>query len=121
MPSQVLEPYDNFSKYPPFPPKNVIIFLIGILILCYLGAHANLWNPSCLLSGRKVRDSEEERSKTNNAIKSGHYVYACSPRAAHALSSDQFNGIMGTTARIDRLINMVTVLFLQITYRLSYI
>jgi hypothetical protein len=31
--------------------------------------------------------------KKNDAIKSGHYVYACSPRAAHALRSDQLKKI----------------------------
>ena len=42
-------------------------------------------NPTCLLSGRKLRTLERKKKK-NNAIKSGHYVYACSPRAAHALN-----------------------------------
>jgi hypothetical protein len=83
---------------------------------CDLGANAKFRNPSCLLSGRKVRDSEEREKKTkimpgtmanfvsvccpraahapyldqNDAIKSGHYVYVFSPRAMHTLRSDQF-------------------------------
>ena len=46
-------------------------------------------NPTCPLTGRKVRDSEEEERKKNNGKYYGHYVYTCSPRAAHALRSDQ--------------------------------
>ena len=29
----------------------------------------------------------------NNAIKSGHYVYACSPKATDALHSNQFSAL----------------------------
>ena len=35
---------------------------------CYLGAHAKIQNPSCLLSGRKVRESEERREITASTI-----------------------------------------------------
>ena len=41
----------------------------GILLSCGLGAHEKFQNP--LLSGSKVRASEE-RGKRNNAIKSVH-------------------------------------------------
>ena len=37
-----------------------------------------LQNPTCPLSGRKVRQKEEERREKNNANYYGHYVYACS-------------------------------------------
>ena len=40
-----------------------ICFSLESSSFCYLGAHAKIQNPSCLLSGRKVRDSEEEREK----------------------------------------------------------
>jgi len=50
---------------------------------CYLGAHAKIQNPSCLLSGRKVRDSEEEeeRKKMPSTM--------ATSALAHALRSDQ--------------------------------
>ena len=38
-----------------------IRFSLESSYFCYLGAHAKFHNSSCLLSGRKVRDSEEEK------------------------------------------------------------
>ena len=38
-----------------------IRFLLESSSFCYLGAHAKIQNPSCLLSGRKVRESEREK------------------------------------------------------------
>jgi hypothetical protein len=68
-----VRPYDNFPKFPPLSaqichsegeyggsPNN---FFIGILIVCDLGAKTKFQNPSCLLSGRKVRDSERENER----------------------------------------------------------
>ena len=51
--SEVLEPLDNFSKYPPFPPKNCIVlgvggvpnFLIGILIFSFLRSPYKVAQP----------------------------------------------------------------------------
>jgi hypothetical protein len=33
--SEVLEHLDNFSKYPPFPPKNHIVGGRGVLKFCF--------------------------------------------------------------------------------------
>ena len=52
---------------------------------CYLGAHAKFQNPSCLLSGRKVRDSDEERKIMPSTM--------ATSALAHALRSDQFSQI----------------------------
>ena len=38
-----------------------IWFSLESSYFCYLGAHAKFRNPTFLLSGRKVRESEEER------------------------------------------------------------
>ena len=45
-----------------------------------LGAHAKFRNPSCLLSGRKVRTSEEEEERRRKIMPSivATYVYASS-------------------------------------------
>ena len=40
-----------------------ISFSLESSYFCYLGAHAKIQNPSYLLSGRKVRDSEEEEER----------------------------------------------------------
>ena len=39
---------------------------------------------------QKEERKKEERRKKNNAKNSGHYVSAATPRAAHALRSDQY-------------------------------
>ena len=56
-----------------FPPKigffkgvwgvPEIQFSLESSSFCYLGAHAKIQNPSYLLSGRKVRESEERRER----------------------------------------------------------
>ena len=72
--SEVLEPLDNFSKYPPFLPKNCIVWGVGespifccwleSKYFCYLGAHAKLQNPTTTPSGRISNEPEErERRK----------------------------------------------------------
>jgi hypothetical protein len=53
--SEVLEPLDNFSKYPPFPPKNRIVrgvagipeffFWVGILIFLLLRSPCKISKP----------------------------------------------------------------------------
>ena len=49
----------------PVPGKEVWHF-------CYLGAHAKIQNPSCLLSGRKAMASEEREN--NGKYYYSHYV-----------------------------------------------
>ena len=52
-----------------------ILFPVESYSFCYLGAHAKIQNPSCLLSGRKATTSERkrERRKRNNAKYYGHF------------------------------------------------
>ena len=45
-----------------------ICFSLESSSFCYLGAHAKIQNPSFLLSGRKVRESEERREITASTI-----------------------------------------------------
>ena len=62
-----------YSKLAHFPVKIGLIGEVGGVpeicfslessYFCYLGAHAKIQNPSCLLSGRKAKTSEEERKK----------------------------------------------------------
>ena len=54
---------------------------------CYLGAHAKIQNPSYLLSGRKVRESErEKREEEEEKIMASTMATS---ELAHALRSDQ--------------------------------
>ena len=43
------------------------------------------------MSRREERESEREREEKKMPFIVATYVYACSPRAAHALRSDQFS------------------------------
>ena len=43
--SEVLEPLDNFSKYPPFPPKNRIVRGVGGVPEFFFG-----WNPNIFVT-----------------------------------------------------------------------
>ena len=40
-----------------------ICFSLESSYFCYLGAHAKIQNPSCLLSGRKATTSEERGAR----------------------------------------------------------
>jgi hypothetical protein len=64
---------DNFSKYPPFPPKNRIVrgvggvpeifFWLESYYFCYLGAHAKFQNPTTIPSGRMSHEPGEKREE----------------------------------------------------------
>ena len=58
-------------------PVPEIRFSLESSYFCYLGAHAKIQNPSCLLSGRKA--TAFEREKKNNAKYYGHYVVCTAP------------------------------------------
>ena len=74
-PSKNLEPYDkpfwNIFENSPFSGQNRVnwggegvpefCFSLESSSFCYLGTHAKIQNPSYLLSGRKVRESEREK------------------------------------------------------------
>ena len=57
-----------------------IFFSMESSYFCEIETHAKFQNPSCPLSGRKVRASErkKEERKKNNANNRGHYVCASS-------------------------------------------
>ena len=91
-----------------------IRFLLESSSFCYLGAHAKIQNPSCLLSGRKVRESEREKEEEEKMAS----TMATSARA-HALRSDQFcksqdaqtNGIIATVCESSlSVISMIILL-----------
>ena len=63
-----------------------ICFSLESSYFCYLGAHAKFCNPSCLLSGRKIRDSEEEERRRKIMPST-----MATSALAHTLRSDQFN------------------------------
>ena len=77
--------YGIYLKIDHFPVKIGLIegvwgvpeicFSLESSYFCYLGAHAKIQNPSCLLSGRKATTSERE----NNAKYYGHYVVCTAP------------------------------------------
>jgi hypothetical protein len=82
-----LEPLDNFSKYPPFPPKNRIVRGVGGVPDYYflgwnpnffvtIGAHAKCKTLRQPLLGELAMSRKKERKRRErgekNALYSGH-------------------------------------------------
>ena len=70
-----------------------ICFSLESSSFCYLGAHAKIQNPSCLLSGRKATTSERKRERKRERKKEREIMPStmATSALAHALRSDQNN------------------------------